>query len=433
MPSERAGLTARRTLGLPSATALVVANMIGFGVFTTSGFALADLGTPTRVLLAWAVAGCIAMLGAISYGALAMRFRESGGEYLFLSRTLHPFLGFLAGWISLFAGFTAPIAGAAAALQTYADLPLPDGIPAAVVGSTAILLAGVLHTLRGAPGTVAQNAVVALKLLLLAGLVVVGLPQVSTPTPSSPPAFSFGAFAVSLVWISLSFSGWNATTYVGGEVKEPARVIPQSMILGTAIVVVAYLMLNAMFVWSAPVEELAGRENIAAVACRAIGGPSLEKAVSVTVAIALFTSISAMVMAGPRVYAKMAEDGVFPRVFRAGGQRPVAALWIQIVGALIFLWVADLRNLISYIGWLLGLSTALTVIGLVHLRLKEGAAAVPVPGWPLVPLAFIGSTLGATGFMLARGVREPLYGLATIVLGGVVYAATLHQRRSRVT
>ena len=170
-PGSSTGAAATRGIGVTSAVCLIVANMIGVGVFTTSGFALADLHTPERVLLAWVVGGVIAVLGAISYGALAARISESGGEYLFLTRTIHPVAGFLAGWVSLLAGFTAPIAAAAWGLQAY--LGVDSDSP--WVGTAAILMAGVLHGVWRAPGLVAQNVLVAVKLLLLAGVIVFGL------------------------------------------------------------------------------------------------------------------------------------------------------------------------------------------------------------------------------------------------------------------
>ena len=419
----------RRRIGLGTATALVVASMIGAGVFTTSGFTLASVGTPSRVLLAWGVGGVLALLGALSYGALAARIAESGGEYLFLARTLHPFAGFLAGWVSLLAGFTAPIALAAAGFQAYFGAWLPDGFPLPIVGTAAIAIAGALHGLRLRHGVRAQNAAVAIKLALLAAFVAIGatrLPDLS-PAPRAPD-FSLSAFCVSLVWISLSYSGWNAAVYVGGEVRDPQRNLPRSLVLGTVAVALLYLALNAIFVLAAPAESLAGQPAIAAVAARAIGGPGLEGFVRPIVALALFTSISAMVMSGPRVYARMAEDGLFPRLFSFRAEVPTSAVGLQCALAVGVLWVADLSTLLGYIGWTLSVSAAFTVVGLMRLRAREGAARVPVPGWPWVPAIYVLGTLGAGGFMAARSPSEPLAGLATVAVGAILYAG-LRRRR----
>ena len=202
-----------RRVGLVSAAALVIGNMIGAGVFTTSGFALADLGRREWVLLAWLVGGLLAMCGALSYGALARRIPESGGEYTFLSRTIHPLAGFVAGWISLLAGFTAPIAAAALGLQAYLVGSGGDGVRPEWIGTGAILIAGLMHGLRLREGVVLQNLAVGLKLLAIAVLVAFGAARLPAPDlePTGSGSFELGAFAVTLVWISFAYSGWNAT------------------------------------------------------------------------------------------------------------------------------------------------------------------------------------------------------------------------------
>ena len=418
----------RRRLGLPSAAALVVGNMIGAGVFTTSGFALADLGRRELVLAAWVVAGIIAMFGALSYGALARRMPESGGEYYFLYHTVHPLAGFLAGWVSLLVGFTAPIAAAALGLQAYLAPLVGSGVRPEWIGTTAILVAGLLHGLRLAHGVRVQNVAIVLKLLLITGFIVVGIrhaPQAAQPVRLAD--FELGPFAVSLVWISFSYCGWNAAVYIASEVRSPERNLNRSLWLGTAVVTVVYLALNAVFLYSAPIEDLAGKKEIAAIAARALGGETLQSAVSLLVALALFTSISAMVMAGPRVYARMAEDGLFPRVFAMRGDVPAPAVALQTALAIVVVWISDLKELLGYIGFTLGLSAAATVAGLIALRRREGAESVPVPGYPWIPGLFVVATLGATGFMAVREFtvegrpREAAVGLLTIAAGVPVY------------
>jgi APA family basic amino acid/polyamine antiporter len=414
----------RRRLGLTSAAALVVANMIGAGVFTTSGFALADLGQPETVLLAWGLGGLMALCGALSYGALARRIPQSGGEYTFLSRTVHPLAGFLAGWVSLLVGFTAPIAAAALGLQAYlADSFELSGRPE-WIGTTAILIAGLMHGLKLRTGVVLQNIAVGLKLAVIGGFVLLGALRIPAPadTAALPPAgFELGAFAVTLVWISFAYSGWNAAVYVAGEVREPERNLHRSLWLATGVVTLVYLALNAVFLYSAPARVLAGKAEIGAIAAEALGGTALRQAVSVLVALALFTSISAMVMAGPRVYARMAEDGLFPRWFGMAREVPRSAVALQVGLAVLVAWVSGLRELLSYIGFTLGISAAATVGGLVALRRREGPLRVPVPGYPWVPGLFILTTLGAAGFMAARQPLEAGMGLLTVALGVPVY------------
>jgi APA family basic amino acid/polyamine antiporter len=414
----------RRRLGLTSAAALVVGNMIGAGVFTTSGFALADLGRPETVLLAWVVGGLMALCGALSYGALARRIPESGGEYTFLSRTVHPLAGFLAGWVSLLVGFTAPIAAAALGLQAYLADSFGLGVRPEWIGTTAILIAGLMHGLQLRTGVVLQNIAVGLKLAVIGGFVLLGALRIPAQGGSSalPSAgFELGAFAVTLVWISFAYSGWNAAVYIAGEVREPERNLHRSLWLATGVVTLIYLALNAVFLYAAPAQSLAGKAEIGAIAAEALGGTALRQAVSVLVALALFTSISAMVMAGPRVYARMAEDGLFPRRIGVAKEVPRAAVALQVGLAVLVAWVSGLRELLGYIGFTLGISAAATVGGLIALRRREGPLRVPVPGYPWVPGLFILTTLAAASFMAARQPLEAGMGLLTVALGIPAY------------
>lgn len=416
-------VNAGRKLGIPSASALVVANMIGAGVFTTSGFALADLGSREYVLLAWFAGGLIALCGALSYAALARRFPESGGEYLFLSRMLHPLAGFLAGWVSLLAGFTAPIAAAALGLQAYVGYSIELNVRPEWIGSFAIAAAGLIHGLRFREGVWLQNGAVALKLVLICGFVAFGMSTLpERPLASAEPVeFVWGAFAVTLVWVSFSYSGWNAAVYIAGEVRDPERSVRRALLLGTCVVMALYMGLNAVFLYAVPIEALAGRAEVGAIAAQALGGDSLRHAVSMLVGLALFTSIWSMVMAGPRVYAKMAEDGLFPRFLRADGRTPTAAIVLQSVLAIVVVWLSGLAELFSYIGFTLGMSAVVTVLALIYLRLREGSERVPVPGFPIVPIVFVVATLWAAGFMILREPTQAAMGLATALLGLPVY------------
>jgi amino acid transporter len=410
----------RRRLGLPSACALIVGNMIGAGVFTTSGYALAELGRPQVVLLAWLVGGALALCGALSYGGLAQRIPESGGEYTYLTRIVHPLAGFLAGWVSLLAGFTAPIAAAALALQAYLADAFEIGLRPEWLGTLAILVAALMHGSRLREGVVLQNVAVGLKLVLIAALVGAGVAWLPSGgvSPGEPAGdVDLGAFAVMLVWISSAYSGWNAAVYVAGEVRDPERNLRRSLWLAPGMVTVIYVALNGVFLYSAPAAELAGRPDIAAAAAEALGGTGLRRSVSALVALALFTSISTMVMAGPRVYARMAEDGLFPRFFGKGEDVPRAAIAFQAALAIGVVWMSGLRALLSYIGFTLGLSAAATVAAVFVLRRREDAARLPVPGYPWVPGVFVLVTLGTSGFMAAQEPRQAFLGLLTLVLG----------------
>ena len=379
-------MDAMRRFGLPSATALVVASMVGSGVFTTSGFLLEKLHSPRRVLLAWLVGGVIAGCGALNYGALARRFPESGGEYLFLSRTFHPAIGNIAGWISLLVGFSAPLAAAAYGFGAYLAPWLISNTPQ---WTGTLLLCGLamLHGFHGRRGAWVQNFAVGFKLSLMAAFFLLAWQRLPADAFAREfgNKFDSGDFFSSLLWVSFSYSGWNAAVYLGGEVQDPQRVLPRALLLGTGLVTLLYLALNTTFVFATAPAELAGKADIGRAAAYALGGQAWADSLALLVALALSTSVSAMMMAGPRVYARMAQDGFLPCYFSAHqGGAPRRAIFLQCALALLLLWSFGFKELLTYIGFTLGLSTAATVGGLIRLRIKEGSA-FPVAGWPWVP------------------------------------------------
>ena len=416
------------TFGFFSLVCLIIANMIGAGIFTTSGFALGDLGSANRVMAAWVVGGVIALCGAISYGGLVRRMTESGGEYLFLSRVIHPVAGFIAGWVSLLAGFTGAIAFAALAFETYAFPMRPDWMPAGSAAVAMVALAALLHGVRVRTGAMFQNSVVVLKVLMIAGFLLFACYVATTqgmaaaPPPAMP--FSLAAFAGSLVWISLSYSGFNAAVYVAGEAKDAQRNAPRALLVGTAVVTVLYIALNAAFVYLPPFEAVVGKEDVAAAAAEAIGGQPAALFIRVITVIALVTSVFSLVMAGPRVYARMADDGVFPKFFRFGGAgAPTTAIAGQAALAILLILMSDLRGLLGYLGFTLSISAALSVASLFVIARREGRQAAAVWGYPFTPLFYVLVTLILAGI---AGRREPTQFLAaviTIVSGSVVYYA----------
>jgi len=424
------------SIGVGSAAALVAGNMIGAGVFTTSGFALADLGSRNAVLLAWFVGGLIALCGAWSYVRLARAMPGNGGEYLFLSRAAHPLAGFLAGWVSLLAGFTAPIAVAAHGLEAYTLESFGLAWPPGVLGTAVILGAGLAHGVTRESGLRIQNVAVAAQVVAIAGFIALGvfaIPSLSPPLASAPPASaetpaSISAFAVTLIWISFSYSGWNAAVYVAGEMREPKRTLMRATLLGTFGVVALYVLLNAVFVYSAPVESLAGHAEVGAIAAESLGGGPARRVLSAIVALGLATSISAMVMVGPRIYAQMADDGVLPNALRSGQAPPRAAIALQVGLALAAFFMSELRDLLLYVGFLLGLSAAGTVACLFMLgndRASEGGTSGLHP-W--LPLVFIGATLGSTAFLVVSEPAQALAGFGTLAVGALVYWLTSRSR-----
>jgi APA family basic amino acid/polyamine antiporter len=410
---------------------LVVANMIGAGVFTTSGLALGDLGSPLRVLAAWLIGGLLALCGALSYGALARLIPDSGGEYLYLSRIFHPCVGFIAGWISLLAGFTGAIAYAALTFAAYAIPASDTSLAPNIIATAAIGVAVLLHALRVRLGAWVQNAAVAVKMLLMLGFCAyatfgrgvsswAGLTEIRNESYDIPP-FSLATFALSLMWISFSYSGFNAAVYLAGEVPSARERIPRALMLGTTLTIVIYLALNAVFVLVPPFASAVSQEDIAAVAAEVVGGSVMANVVRLVIVLALFTSVSAMVMVGPRVYAKMADDGLFPPAFRIKGETPTAAIVSQGVLAAAVVWLTGLRELLSYLGFTLGLSTAVTVAALFVAVRRDPSRARALPGYPWAPAIFVLFTLLFAALAASVNPWEMLAALATIASGGSLY------------
>lgn len=410
--------------------ALVIGNTLGAGVFTTSGFAMGDLGSPVYVLLAWFIGGLLALCGALSYGALARLMPVSGGEYYFLSRSIHPLAGFVAGWISLLAGFTGAIALAALALEAYVVPPASQHvIPANTVATITVLFAGLTHGLHVRYGAALQNTAVAIKLVLITGFVLYALLGTSVGSwegviawrNAGPAGFSVSAFAMTLMWVSYSYSGFNASTYVTSEVKRASKNVPGTMIQGTLIIMLVYLLLNGIFVFAPQPGDIAFQQDVAALAALALAGEPLANVMRGIIILALFTSVSAMVMAGPRVYAQMAADGLMPAILKFRGQVPASAIAMQAALAILLVWTTGLRELLSYLGFTLGLSAALTVTSLFVALRRTRVPPADLPGYPWAPLVFIVSTLTFAGLAAIKNPAEMLAALITILSAVILY------------
>ncbi len=414
-------------LGLYSLTGLVIANMIGAGVFTTSGFAIGDLGSPVLVVLAWFIGGCLALCGALSYGCLARLMPVSGGEYLFLHRSIHPLAGFVAGWVSLLAGFTGAIAYAAISFEAYLmPQAYRESLPANLLATLVIIIAAIAHGLRSRHGILLQNLAVIVKLVLIAGfflLVLMGPPLRSWQglqawQQNGSQVFSIYAFAMTLMWISYSYAGFNAAVYIASEADEPARMLPRAMFYGTLITMIIYLLLNAIFVFAPAPELIAFKQDVAAIAASVLGGERLALLVRAIISVALFTAVSAMIMIGPRVYAQMADDGLMPAILRFRGEVPAVAILMQTVLAILVVWISTLRELLSYLGFTLGLSSVLTVCSLFIIVRRGGYDTAQLPGYPWAPSIFIVFTLL---FACLAAVREPwqMAGAVFTIVSGV--------------
>ena len=427
------------SFGVWALVALVVGNAVGAGIYTTSGFALADLGSREWVLLAWLVAGVIALMGALSYGMLVQGMNQSGGEYLYLARSIHPLAGFVAGWVSLLAGFPGAIAFAAIAFETYilAAQPELQFLPSNFLAVSVVVLAGLIHIVKTKSGANTHQAIVALMLFALTLILVWSALTFATsselPVIEQRPlaSFSIFAFANSLVWISLSYSGFNAAAYIAGEVDDAKRNVPKGMVIGTLLTMVLCVGVNAVMIYGAPYDALAGQADIAAIAAQSMAGIEGRRIIEIVIAVSLLTSITAMVLAGPRVYAKMAEDGALPSMFAAtSGAPPRMSIGLQVVMAILLVIVADLRSLLSYLGFTLSLCLALAVSSLFvrHWRLQDKPDSV---WYPVAPLIFVSCTVVFAVLSAVNNPSQFYAAIPTLFMGGIAYLISLKYRGTK--
>ena len=321
----------KRNLGLFPATNIVVANMIGAGIFTTSGLLMAGLNDPLLMLALWFAGGVIALCGALSYGELGASMPGSGGEYHFLSELYHPIFGFLSGWVSFTVGFSAPIAASAMGFSEYFCRALPaipqwfevSGImdPAATktaLSISVILIFTSIHYFGLKYGALVQNILTIIKVALIVFLLLAGflagdgsLSNFEADTGVSGGFGGLKTIGLSLMWIMFAYSGWNASTYLGAEIRDPAKTLPLSLIAGTGIVMLLYLGLNALYIFSIDPDEMKGVISVGGLAMGNLFGKSADVLFSLLIAFALFSSLSAFIIIGPRVYYAMAKDGLF--------------------------------------------------------------------------------------------------------------------------
>lgn len=399
-----------RTIGLFPLTNIVVANMIGAGIFTTSGLLMEGLRNPLLMLGLWVIGGVLALCGALAYGEVGSAIPRAGGEYAFLSELFHPLSGFLSGWVSFFVGFSAPIAASAIGFAEYFVRAFPQILGSGgeshwqaivikkalavlvIVGFTAIHFRGLELGCR------VQNILTILKVVLIVGLILAGFASAKGSfghlITGESYTFDFKGWKVaglSLMWIMFAYSGWNASAYIGSEVKNPAKNLPRSLLLGTGVVVLLYLGLNLLYVYALEPEKMYGVIAIGGAAAGSLFGKGFAAAISLLISFALFSSLSAFIILGPRVYYSMAKDGCFFRmasevhpVFRS----PSKSILLQAAISIVIVLSGSLDQILTYMGFSLGIFPILVVVGVFKLRAR-GRSPFRMPGFPIVPIIYL--------------------------------------------
>jgi APA family basic amino acid/polyamine antiporter len=439
-----------RQLGIGSATALVISNMIGTGILTTSGFLAGQLGSTPLVLSIWGVGAVVALAGAFCYSELGVNFPSSGGEYVYLTEAFGPTWGFMTGWISFFAGFSAPIAAAALACSDYlghfySNLRLDSSqhilgsgswelkLGGAQILATAIIALFTMINCLGIRRTArVQNVLTSLKVLIILAFLITGFAfgqgswqnfTHSAVRTSATPLFE--QFFVSLFYIYVAYSGWNAATYVAEELKHPTRTLPLSLAYGTALVAALFIGLNVLFIYAVPLESMKGVVAVGALAAQHLFGPAVAGIFAAAMALSLLATVNAEVTIGPRVYYAMAKNGAFFSMAAKVDPRwhtPVIAILCQGVCS-ILMTVSPFLNLLLYIGLLLNFFAVLSVGSLFIFRKRPGWQKLGVVSfaYPLVPAFFVAMGVWMTilGVTLRPGISA--IAILTVAAGAGVY------------
>ncbi|MBS3818936.1 amino acid permease [bacterium] len=429
----------QRTLGVFPLSNIVIANMIGAGIFTTSGLLMENLKNPWVMILLWIIGGGIALCGALSYGELGAAIPQAGGEYAFLSRLFHPLFGFLSGWVSFFVGFSAPIAASAIGFSEYLIRAFPSFLQPGILEAEVevqivkkffavfIIVSFTLIHLRGIEvGAKVQNFLTILKVVLIVFLITAGFlwgsGSLSHFDSDNGYLFDFGGWktiGLSLMWIMFAFSGWNASAYIGSEVKNPRKNLPLSLLLGTGGVIILYFGLNFLYVYAVSPEKMSGVISIGGLAAGNLFGQSFESLFSLLIAFALFSSLSAFIILGPRVYYSMAKDGYFFRFASKVHPRfrvPSKSIGLQCLIAVIIVLTGSFDQILTYMGFSLGIFPILAVIGIFKLR-RSQQSTFKMPGFPFVPLLYILSGFSILVLGLLEQPIPSLIAVLTVLLG----------------
>jgi basic amino acid/polyamine antiporter, APA family len=419
------------TVSVVVATAIVVADMVGVGVFTSLGFQVKDIPSGFAILLLWTVGGIVALCGVFSYSELGAMFPRSSGEYNFLSRAFHPAFGFLAGWVSATVGFAAPVALAAMAFGEYGKSVLPGAPPLALaVGAvwlvSIVQLTGVRHS------STFQLISTILKVVLIVAFLIAGF-VMGTPQPISfaPDVSDFGyitsaPFAIGLVFVMYSFSGWNAATYIIGEMHMPQQNLPRAMLAGTLIVLMLYVALNAVFLHTTPIDKLSGQLDVARIAGSTIFGEIGGRIVGAMICIGLVSSISAMMWIGPRVMMTMGEDIPALRIFsrKSAQGAPACAIVFQLAVASLMLFTRSFEAVLDFIQFALLFCSFFTVLGVIRLRITKPDLPRPYRAWgyPLTPVVFLLVTLFMMYYLVTERPLQSFLGILIMLSGLLIYA-----------
>lgn len=425
----------RTTFTPRTAAAIIIANMVGVGVFTALGYQLVDIDSLFAIMMLWIIGGLAALCGALSYAELGASLPRSGGEYTFLGEAYHPAAGFISGWVSATIGFAAPTAAVAIAFAKYSGAILPFGLNGsaqkALACALVIILAG-LHSLSRRVSGATQTGFTAIKITLIAAFILATFfitadPQALKLTPAAGDASVMTSvpFGVALIYVSFAYTGWNAATYISGEMENPQRDLPRVLFFGTALVTVLYVLLNLAFLYAAPVDALRGKVEIGYIAADYIFGETGGRIVGGMLALLLISTVSAMTLAGPRALQAVGEDyRAMSWLSRSTADGvPWAAIMFQSGVAVFFILTQTFGQILVFAGAMLAFNSLLAIIGLFVLRVRRPDLPRPYKTWgyPFVPLIYLAITAFTLVFVVVDRPMAALSGLGLIGFGFAVW------------
>ena len=422
-----------------TATAVIIANMVGTGVFTSLGFQLVDIQSVFAIMMLWIIGGVASLCGAATYAELGAALPRSGGEYNFLGRIYHPVAGFISGWVSAVIGFAAPIAAVALAFSKYSLAVLPGDYAAWVGKALACALVIIVTLIHGrnrkASGQF-QFGFTAVKVILILAFCLAAFVFTQNPQPISPlpqasdwDVMTSAAFGVSLIYVAYAYTGWNAAVYISGELENPQRDLPRILIFGTGLVMLLYVLLNYVFLYAAPMAALEGQVEIGYIAAKGIFGETGARIAGGMLSLLLISTVSAMTLAGPRALQAIGEDfkalSFLGKVNKDG--IPRNAIYFQSAIALIYIVTSSFKTIVVFAGAMLALNSFLAILGVFILRWREPNLPRPYKTWgyPIVPLIYLAITAAMLIFVVMEEPHKAVFGLCVIAAGIVFYAVSV--------
>ncbi len=427
-----------------AALCVIVANMIGTGVFTSLGFQLQHTSAPFPLIMLWVVGGIIALCGALSYAELGSTFPRSGGEYSFLSKIYHPSIGFAGGWVSITIGFSAPVALAAMTFGAYFRATLGEDAPEwldKILALGLILSLGIIHAGSRSTSGSTQVLFTIFKVLVIVAFCCAGLFAIQSPQPISfLPQSGDGteiisaAFAVSLIYVIYAYTGWNGGTYFLGEIKDPQTKLPIVLASGTIIVTVLYVALNATFLFVAPMDALRGELEVGFIAAKSVFGDTGAKLAGLILAILLISTVSAMTVAGPRVLQVIGVDIKQFSAFAVTNSDgiPRRAILFQTGLACIFVLTGQFETVLIFAGFTMSIVSFVTVLGLfvARWRFPDSTRPYRVSLFPIPPIIYLALTAWILWYVIMFEPIQSLLGFLLIMIGVGLYWLTSRKNAS---